>query len=1541
MKKNKVLNIFILLICLLVPSTFVACENTNKDTLSTPLIVDVKAGTIVFNQVSDADYYTISINNAELNVYVKHNSNVEIIDNLINYNASKIFVIGDSYSIKIRANSSSKVSSEFSQVVSYKHMGSIKTPTNVKISSTTLTWGAVENASYYLVKIVTPNDKNIVDKDGNSLSLDDPASIAKADLTEYSFNSNRFDFASLLSTAGNYQFYVSAVLANGSTYVESGYSSKISYYNYVNLSTPINGQIKKVDSDLHLTMAVDSNANALSIVCNGIEKTTEINDAEQSITKINNNGLEVQNYLDINLNQFFQNSVALNSEQLTISTQAKYLAANSEFDFFNDSAYSSNIVFNDSIKLNAPVVEVIGQGNNNLISWSYDSLDNISGFKLFVFTTTGTETFNLLPNVTSMLITKEFIAASVQAVGKGCYISSDLSNFVNPSDVTSQLGSSNIETSGNLISWTGIDDAKYVLELNNMVYFLDVNEFEVFQNMIGSREFEIKLHTIKNGYKPATTTYNATLNSRLATPTFSASQGFNTSTLYELTFTGSSNAIGYYVYIKSESAEDYMQIDKLFTSTRINLAKYITSTGEYTNYSVKVQAVADYYGLFLNSEKSAAVQVTHAQILEAPSFHETHKIVKETSGNTTKYFLQFYGVEGAEIYEILVNFNRISVEQKPTDPTGLYKIDITPFLSAANNYEIKIRAIAPAGLNVKDSEYSSTTYTLTKQLSTVENIHVTENDGVYSLSFDPIENAENYRVRIVKENDNSYNDYLNALGLSSSFEVSHAVDVSQFVKQAGVYYFYVTALAPKNSYYADANESSSYGIINKLTTLEKPKDIIFNNISDTEYLLSWTGDSNADYYLIKIVDPNKISNEFKVYNSTSTNINKHISVQGTYDVSIYSMVDSVGENAKTFTSSSASNITEYYTYQLKHDFLRHNITMFGETLSFVVENVQDLKNLLWYHYLYEINENIGLNIYIEPQPIVQEGVTPEEETTETLRQSIIRFAEEASNSPLYNYSEKLNFGEDEVWLSLINNQSSSDSDLISYLGKKLLLAYPEFNVLVEDRFAVDHSDGSNIFNFKYKNLLNQEKTDYTEQNIFSNKNYGNDYSYIDLHSRRSVNSPFKIDSNNSMLVTTTEQLLHTVENGYKPLFVGNSETAEIVYSNAKLVLSAIITNNMTDLEKTTAIFDWLEYGFDLTYYKDSSLKTRLSNSFELSNLSEYGLYKHYYLEGIFEDISMNNNGELIIGNNLATSQSYSKAFSLLCAIEGIEAVTVNGSYTYRDLTNGGELTTNNHVWNKVRLDTSISQTDGKKWYAVDLTYSDNKINFNNLNNGYGISSHTYFLVSDSVCETNLNLSEESYLISKDYYESHICETTYNHNSNSSFALSYNQIKETIPENLFAIYGTQYTCNKCSHEIIAATPPAVCTHCQEESTFTQSSVLLTSGFRYSKEYNSDENYQHYKQTSAGYGKPQDFWLNTIIYASYMANQNKSNVSVFEFNFKWSNNNGQPFNQETMFEDVFTDAKDLYFLKADLVGSLYKVNNNDTRSTTVIFIVKKTA
>ena len=727
------------------------------------------------------------------------------------------------------------------------------------------------------------------------------------------------------------------------------------------------------------------------------------------------------------------------------------------------------------------------------------------------------------------------------------------------------------------------------------------------------------------------------------------------------------------------------------------------------------------------------------------------------------------------------------------------------------------------------------------------------------------------------------------MGLTNSFEVTQSTDISAYVQQQGVYYFYVTALAPKqHSYYADAQESTTYGTVSKLTSLTAPSNIYFTNISQDNFLLYWTGDENADYYLIKITDPNNISYEFKVYSATSSNINKYITVQGDYTVSIYSMVNAIGDNSKEYTSSAATTTSTRYLFEEEYDFVRHSIYMYGTSYNFVVSNAEELKNLLWYHYLYEIDESTGLSIMIQPQQ-------KEDESTESLREAITRMGTEMNNALIYN------FHNDENWLDLIDEVTTSDNALFSYLCQKVIAAYPEFNVL--ENFNLNHSTASKIFNLVYKNALNVEKVDNTTSNEFANKNYSNDYTYIDLFSRRSSTGVFKIDSREEMLVTTTEQLLQAVQHNRKPKFVGNSQTAETVYNNAKLVLSAIVTNNMTDLEKVTAIFDWLSYGYDITYYSDND-KTLISGSVEKSKPEVYGLYKNYYLEGIFANISMEPNGNLIIGNNLATSNSYSKAFALLCAIEGIEATVVNGLYSYYDVTYKITRTVS-HYWNKVNLNTTGDSS--KKWFAVDLTFSDNRINFNDFKQGYGMASHSYFLTTDTFTEISLGLTDKTYLISSAYEQERTCETQFDYYANSSFAMSYEDINNTI----FDFENETTTC---------------------------------SGFEYSNEYSPNENYQLYAKTT-GYGKMQSFLLNTMIYAKHNADKNASGRSVFEFRFNWSENGGSNLLDVAQLITMFDTAPNQYGLtiklKTDAASTIYHIENSETKTTTIVYIVEKTA
>ncbi|MBO5954984.1 MAG: hypothetical protein J6Q13_03355 [Clostridia bacterium] len=1531
----KKINIFILLLCLFVPLSFVGCENKNKNSLATPTIVDIKGGTIVFDSVPDAEYYTLSINDNEITVYASHNNYVQIIDNKINYDASKIFVVGDSYSVKVRANAEKKNSSSFSKEFSYKHTGTILKPTSVKINGTTLTWDTVENAGNYLVKIVTPNDNVIFDKFGNVLTQDDSYSISIADLTEYSFNTNQFDFASLLSKAGNYKFYVCAVSTDGISTVESGYTSKVSYNHTVTLSTPVNGEIYKVDNQLHMLCAVDTNANGISIICNGIENSVEINKAStDTITKLNNN------FLDINLNEYFKNQVSagklnFNSlQQFSFATQSKFISTNLDNSYYLNSDYSTPVVFENTDILPQPVLtlEYDNLTSYHIASWNSYEHDYIGEFKVLVATATEVKEYKLDDNIKSMLISEDFVTVAVQAIGVGSYLSSPLSNFVSNTSLTGSLPSLTATSTNTSVSWNDIA-TYYIVEQNNEFVIKNTTSYNVNFNNLNFKDNVVKITAIKENYKSTTKTLsNVQPSMQLATPTFSYSQGFTSSKLYELTFTGVENAIGYYVHIKAKDATEYEKINILYTSTAIDLSQYIISEGDYTDYEVKVQAVADIHSTYTNSELSSSVNVSHKKVLDTPEFYKvgntTVPVTKQVSGGITKYILKFYGVESAGSYEILINYNKYTVNTKSKDYTGLYSVDISSFLIAANNYEIKIKAIpVDSAVNVDASDYAISNYALTKQLSTVTNIQITESNGVHTLTFDPVNNAENYRVRVVKENDGAYADYLLAHNLNNPFIASQSEDISKYVKEQGAYYFYVTALAPSgNSYYADANESTTYGYVDKLNSLPAPTNIQFTNKNKDDFWLSWEvlyfdGENyinykdKVDYYFVKITDPNGISYEFKEYNPAdivigettylSTNINEYITIQGTYYVQIYSMVDAVGTNASLYTSSHAGTPDEdlYYTYQTKEDFFRYSIYMYGNEYDFVIDNIEDLKNQLWYHYLYNIDIETGLNLYINLQQ-------KEDDSYETLNEAIIRLAQEANDNLIHP------FNNDEQWELL-----TTDNKLFAYLCEKVLLAYPEFNIL-DDSFVLEHEENSQIFNLKYSNKLNTEKVNLSEisnikqvkdehNNIIStvsvNTNYGNYYNYIDLYSRKSATGVFNIDSKPDMLVETTEQLLQAVQHGKKPKFIGDSQTAETVYKNAKLVLSAIVTNNMTDLEKVTVIFDWLEYGFDLTYYKNISNATLLSGSTELANLKTYAKYKHYYLEGIFEDISMLPNGDIVIGSNLATSWSYSKAFTLLCAIEGIQSTIVHGTYSKSET-----ISNINHVWNKVYLNTSVDGTE-KHWYVVDLTLSDNRIMFNDLKSGYGIASHTHFLISDSLHKDLLSFTD---LTDKStvYQTEKKCDLSYDYYQNSSFGLTYKQIQNTITD--FEIYETDEN---------------------------GAPILLTESFNYSKKFSPSVEYQKYSQTTA-YGELATFLINAMIYAEYMANQNLEETgtvgrSVIEFKFNHDDLGTSTFNLKTL--------KDLYDLEpyqigADLVlegNAVYTVQDNST--TTVIFVVEKTA
>lgn len=201
---------------------------------------------------------------------------------------------------------------------------------------------------------------------------------------------------------------------------------------------------------------------------------------------------------------------------------------------------------------------------------------------------------------------------------------------------------------------------------------------------------------------------------------------------------------------------------------------------------------------------------------------------------------------------------------------------------------------------------------------------------------------------------------------------------------------------------------------------------------------------------------------------------------------------------------------------------------------------------------------------------------------------------------------------------------------------------------------------------------------------------------------------FYIDSvKETMSVSTSNMLYKAVAWGYKPVFMGSqAENLKQIYDNAKDALSYIVSDEMSEYEKVHAIYDYIiynvRYDHDCANAEDKYVSGNLS-------LNEKMKYYGYYLEGIFLN-------KFYKKDMHAVCDGKSKAFVLMCGIEGIAAVRISGKASSDGKNFGG------HAWNKVLLD--LNGTGDKEWYFVDTTWGDVGDNSNEF------LSHAYFLLSD-------------------------------------------------------------------------------------------------------------------------------------------------------------------------------------------------------------------
>ena len=286
-------------------------------------------------------------------------------------------------------------------------------------------------------------------------------------------------------------------------------------------------------------------------------------------------------------------------------------------------------------------------------------------------------------------------------------------------------------------------------------------------------------------------------------------------------------------------------------------------------------------------------------------------------------------------------------------------------------------------------------------------------------------------------------------------------------------------------------------------------------------------------------------------------------------------------------------------------------------------------------------------------------------------------------------------------------------------GKQYTVNYPyedlqaEFQKIAETEASSYHGNGRILASFSGNKLTLKMEADARSYEAkkhapaCSTVAYKNGAYVATTGLRSSDFDAFYIDQlTNSFPVETTNQLLFVAEHGYKPICqIGSA--AEDIYNKVKVILRDIISDDMSDFEKAEAIFNYLV----MTVQYDNNVLTLTDDVTD-----PWYNYDAYFIEGV-------------VNYKKSVCDGIAKTYSLMCNMEGIPCVEVNG---------------NEHAWCKVKINNN--------WYVVDATHGNTQIS----GTTYSIMDHTHFLMSDA-SKTALGYSTKVYSNIKcnknfDYYK---------------------------------------------------------------------------------------------------------------------------------------------------------------------------------------------
>ena len=403
----------------------------------------------------------------------------------------------------------------------------------------------------------------------------------------------------------------------------------------------------------------------------------------------------------------------------------------------------------------------------------------------------------------------------------------------------------------------------------------------------------------------------------------------------------------------------------------------------------------------------------------------------------------------------------------------------------------------------------------------------------------------------------------------------------------------------------------------------------------------------------------------------------------------------------------ASDVYYYNPAPYSYNFTDKIYTFDGYINDFYIESFPELRNFMYYMYVYRLN-----NIQVKLSSTFEELVTQwagnnTNNKAENFQLALIdAYRHFIETEDAYNLSVTLTVPKDRIYKIKIALSGDTAVGLEECVVNDSIVPPAEFPAKEKQALLDAGYDESKLYTY-----LNQAVT----EPYYENCNHTlrkDDTEYAENEYDDFVSDKQFLETS----VYSSEELYWAVENKVTPIPVKDSPAADI-YNLAKDTLRNIISDDMTDYEKALCIFDWICTN---TVYDNYSTFPTSYGDYCNTNIPGY------YLEGVFV-------------TGYAVCDGFSKAFSLMCNMEGIDAIRIVGTQ------NGC-----GHAWNKVFIDKDPSDNIDGQYYYVDITWS----NFERAGKLEDMS-HAYFMVSDNSIEGGY-----PYYQYRDKFANYIANTVY-------------------------------------------------------------------------------------------------------------------------------------------------------------------------------------